>query len=629
MAVERVDEQFRAYELPAPGSTLAERRAAASGTKWQEEAALVEAASRATHEGHMLGIEHGALSESSIHVDGQAVAVSGMGLTKGAALPPDANTVAPEVLAGGAPTAKSDVYSLGRTLERGMAGDAAAVPAGLRRLITSATSSLPAERPASALAFANEIRKTGGSSLPTYSLAALGGSAGGRALAGSLAKRSGATPRGAVGTDDVATGVVGKIGATGAAAVGGAALLGAKGPGAASAGAVDEAVGEPKRRRKGGALLAGAALVGVAGLGLWAATDDNDGTVVRGSTGTTAVESAAEEEPAVATAADAEVADEEAGTTGDVAASEESAEDDQAGEPAAVEEAADANADAEAAETAETEQAEDTDQAEGSDGTEVAGAAMAAATLSAADAAGSFEILHAIPGVPVDAYLDGELAAAGFEPGMVAGPVAVDQALETLTLLPAIDSPPAALGERTDDPVLEVPLADAEAGTYVAYLDGDSPTVAAVPNDLSSTPPGQGRVSIRQFSPAVASITIDGEVVDVPPAPDGGASLDLTAGTYSVQALDSDDGVLFDESLSVQDGVLSTLFIRAADDGEGAVLALRSVDGLASAPTGIPSGTGGLLGDDAPEGLVPGVVVMTLLAGAGWAVQRRREPLHE
>ncbi len=248
-----------------------------------------------------------------------------------------------------------------------------------------------------------------------------------------------------------------------------------------------------------------------------------------------------------------------------------------------------------------------------------------ATALQATDAASSYEILHAIPGLPVDAYLDGELAASGFEAGMVAGPLSIDAGLSTLTLFPAVDAPPESASERTDDPVLDASLADAEPGTFVAYLDGDTPTIASFGNDLTNTPAGQGRVVIRQFSPSVSAVLVDGEPVDVAAAPADGTTLDLPAGEYIVSAIDDAGTVLFEESIVVADGELSSLFVRPTVDGAGAELSVRTIIGLASAPTGIPSGTGGLLGDDGPDGLLPSIVVMLALGGGGFVLQQRRE----
>ncbi|MEZ5225288.1 MAG: hypothetical protein R2710_01045 [Acidimicrobiales bacterium] len=103
--------------MSAPGASLAAAEADGKRTKWREQAGIVEGAARATHEGHLLGLEHGALNEESVHVADREVAVSGMGLTRGATLPSDPDIVAPEVLAGGAPTVRSDVYSLAKILD--------------------------------------------------------------------------------------------------------------------------------------------------------------------------------------------------------------------------------------------------------------------------------------------------------------------------------------------------------------------------------------------------------------------------------------------------------------------------------------------------------------------------------
>ena len=641
MGIERVDDEFRAFSPPAPGTALSEAGAAGRRTKWREQAALVEGAARATHEGHLLGLEHGALSEASIHVSDRDLAVSGMGLTRGATLPGEPSVVAPEVIAGAAPTPRSDVYSLGKLLERGFEADRAAVPLALGELVASATAEDPARRPASALAFADGIRETGGASLPTYALAALGGGAAARALGSALSARAGAasveaTPRGT----SVAAGVVGgaAAAAAGAGALSGAAAASTGASGArTSMGATGAASSTSSKK---GAALAGAALVGIAGLGLWAATDnDNDrepdtatGTVI-----TTEQDVSTSGEVPTESTAPGDASQTTAGETETTAAPETTApattaapETTLAPETTAPATTAAPETTAPATTARATTVAESTVSSEtGSVSTTEAPttseiAAPPAPSLERAVAAQSYEILHAIPGVSADAYLDGELAAADFGDGMVAGPIAIDQGLGMLTMFSAIDSPPADLADRTDEPLIETSLDGTAPGTLVVYLDGDTPTVAAFENDLGNTPPGQARVAIQQFSPEVASVSIDGEPVVIDSSLAADVSLELPAGPHTIVLQDADGTVLVEETIDLADGQLASLFVRPGADGAGAALSVRSVTGLASAPVGIPSGTGGLLGEERPEGLVAAFSMMVVLGSAGVLLQRRR-----
>ncbi len=140
------------------------------GPAWQDCAAITEAAARATHEAHLRGLFHGALSPDQIYVVGDDVAVGGIGLGLGGT--PDADYhhwVAPEVLDGMDATERSDVYSLGKVLEASLGDSLEDVPRSVRRLIMWSGSDTPEARPPSALEFASILAEALGDDRKTYS----------------------------------------------------------------------------------------------------------------------------------------------------------------------------------------------------------------------------------------------------------------------------------------------------------------------------------------------------------------------------------------------------------------------------------------------------------------------------
>ena len=119
-----------------------------SASEWSDCAAITEAAARATHEAHLRGLFHGAISPDQIHVLDNDVAVSGLGLGLGGH--PTASYehwAAPEVLEGGDATERSDVYSLGKVLEASLGQSIDDVPRSVRRLIMWSSSDTPEARP--------------------------------------------------------------------------------------------------------------------------------------------------------------------------------------------------------------------------------------------------------------------------------------------------------------------------------------------------------------------------------------------------------------------------------------------------------------------------------------------------
>ncbi len=141
-----------------------------AGPAWQECAAITEAAARATHEAHLRGLFHGALSPDQIYVVGDDVAVSGIGLGLGGEARSDYHHwVAPEVLEGVDATERSDVYSLGKILEASLGDSLEDVPRSVRRLIMWSGSDTPEARPPSALEFASILAEALGDERRTYS----------------------------------------------------------------------------------------------------------------------------------------------------------------------------------------------------------------------------------------------------------------------------------------------------------------------------------------------------------------------------------------------------------------------------------------------------------------------------
>ncbi len=638
MAVERVDGVLQAYQLPARGDRLSDLSDQTRFTRWREQAAVVEASARAVHEGHLLGLRHGALSEAEIHIAGRRLAVAGMGLTRGARLPDDAAIVAPEVRAGAAPTPRSDVYSLGKVLERGVEGDRAAVPAALAAEIATATSLDPARRHPTTLALADAIRAAGGPSLPTYELAALGTSDRGKAFAAALAG----------GAALAATAVADAAAASAATAAGDPSGAGSPTTSAgASTGTGDAAAAGAAAPGRRGALLAAAALVAVAGLGLWAAGRDGSGDDAGiAATSTTEITESTETSStgvlttvAPTTVPSSTVAPTTVPSTTVASSTVASTTVASTTVPSTT-----VPATTVASTTVPRPRCLDHGASTTVPSTTVASTTVAPTTVAsttvapttvpvpaaqaqtATEAAAGYEILHALPGPVADVYLDGELSAAGFAPGMLAGPLALTDDVAVLSLFPAVDDPPGLAAARVETPILEVPLGPVQPGTLVIAPDGDRAVAESFLDDLSTVPAGQGRLTVVPLADGIGSISVDGAPLASPPVP-----IVVPAGPHEIVVSGPTGAPLLAVTVDVPEGVLTTAFIRptggtgAPGSGDEPVaLAIRRVTGLVSAPIGIPSGDAGLLARRGPDGLGPALVMMALLGAAGITIQRRR-----
>ncbi len=238
---------------------------------------------------------------------------------------------------------------------------------------------------------------------------------------------------------------------------------------------------------------------------------------------------------------------------------------------------------------------------------------VTAAPLAAAQDTGTVFVVHGIPDLTVDVFIDGELALDDFEPGTVEGPVELPAGSLDVAVT-------AADAENADDALLEATV-DLTAGdnvSLVAYLSEDAePVLSAFANDVSDVAPGEARLVVRHTAaaPAVDVLAGDDVVVSDLSNPDA-ETLNLEAAELSVAvaAAGDTDPLIGPVDLDLQEGTATFVHaIGSADDGSLDVVAF-SIDGLWTPPVGVPSGAPS--GAPAEPGF-PIALGISLLAGAG------------
>ncbi|MEO1062226.1 MAG: DUF4397 domain-containing protein [Actinomycetota bacterium] len=229
-------------------------------------------------------------------------------------------------------------------------------------------------------------------------------------------------------------------------------------------------------------------------------------------------------------------------------------------------------------------------------------------------------VLHGIPGVTVDVYVNGELTLPAFEPETVAGPLE----------LPADDYQIQVFAEgadpEADTPVIDVtaPIPADVSLSVIAHLDAEgNPTLGAFANDLSETEAGNGRVTVRHTAaaPAVDIVANDAAVPGLEGLENGGeAVVDLPAGDYPTGiAAAGTTEALVEAPITVVEGVNLVVYaIGSLDDGSFALLT-QTFDGLGgaaedepAAPEVINAGDSGLAAD---SGSTTGVLVAVVALG--------------
>lgn len=264
-----------------------------------------------------------------------------------------------------------------------------------------------------------------------------------------------------------------------------------------------------------------------------------------------------------------------------------------------------------------------------------AGAVAIAASLAlagpaqAAESDAQLSVLHGVPGLTVDVWVNGERTLDDFTPGTLAGPLALPAGSYDLaiTAADAADASAPVIGPVT------VTLAASGNYTAVANLDAEGkPTANFFTNDVSQIDAGKGKLTVRHTAAAPAvDILAGGSPVISGLANPNEETLTLDPGTIpaSVAAAGTTDPVIGPADVTVAEGTHTIVYAWGSLSDNNLQLAVQNIEGLHSAPAGVPGArsgaadTGaGLSGQTAAAAGI-GAAALLLLAG-GIAASRRQ-----
>lgn len=260
----------------------------------------------------------------------------------------------------------------------------------------------------------------------------------------------------------------------------------------------------------------------------------------------------------------------------------------------------------------------------------IAGAAALALLAVPAHAQSSgaamLSVLHAVPDTPVDVYVDGELTLDDFQPGDLAGPLELPGGTYTV----AITAPDAADDSEPVIGPVDLELENGGNYTAVAFLDADgAPTASLFTNYTSETAAGEGRLTVRHVAAAPEVDVLAGDEAVISGLANGAEeTLDLPAGTVSaaVAAAGTTDPVLGPADVPVTEGTLTIVYAWGSLEDDTLALATQTIEGLHSAPGGVPTGE-----VEVRTGLPAALWVAMIAAGLGLVgligVRARREPV--
>ena len=252
--------------------------------------------------------------------------------------------------------------------------------------------------------------------------------------------------------------------------------------------------------------------------------------------------------------------------------------------------------------------------------------ALVPATAALADShTGDVIVVHGVPGLTVDIYVNGDLTFEDSEFGDVFGPLALPADSYNIEIYAAGADP------MSTDPALEG-SADLPAGavaTIAAYLEeGGAPTLGVFVENNSSTDAGFARITARHLADfgAVDILANDGEVWgDVTNGI--GADTDVPADTYNIKITAANDPgtVAFDADLPLAEGTNTIAYAIGSVEGGTFQVAAATLSGLSSAPSGVPAGTAGLATDATSILPFAAAALLGALALGGSVVIARKE----
>jgi hypothetical protein len=255
-----------------------------------------------------------------------------------------------------------------------------------------------------------------------------------------------------------------------------------------------------------------------------------------------------------------------------------------------------------------------------------AGAAAIAAAIAlagpaqAAEGDAQLSVLHGVPGLTVDVWVNGDRTLDDFAPGSLAGPLALPPGAYELTITAsdAADASSPVIGP------VSVTLAADGNYTAVANLDAaGKPTANLFTNDVSQIEAGKGKLTVRHTAAAPAvDVLAGGAAVVSNLANPSEQTLTLDPGTISaaVAATGTTAPVIGPADVTVAEGTHTIVYAWGSLADKNLQLAVQTIEGLHSAPGSVPGARDGSSNDgSSASGLSGSVSAGQVVVTVGFA----------
>lgn len=253
------------------------------------------------------------------------------------------------------------------------------------------------------------------------------------------------------------------------------------------------------------------------------------------------------------------------------------------------------------------------------------GAGVAVAAPAQAADTSKVSVVHGIPGQPVDVYVNGKKTLPDFQPATVAGPL--DLAAGSYDIV--LTKP----GDPVSSPILEVKGAKIPANanvSLVAHLSADGkPTLTPYVNDTGKLAAGKARLVVRHDAAAPAvDVRAGGQPVFRNLTNPNEAKADIAAGMVKADVVlaGTDTVAIGPQDLNLAEGTATIVYAIGSAEGKTLALVAQTIEGLHSAPSGVPSGDGGMAGTGVGGwwyALVAAGLLLVLAGATRTAVVRR------
>ena len=218
-------------------------------------------------------------------------------------------------------------------------------------------------------------------------------------------------------------------------------------------------------------------------------------------------------------------------------------------------------------------------------------------------------VVHGIPDLTVDVYVNGDLTLDNFKPGTVAGPLKLPADTYSVEITDKDDKQKVLLGPA------DVPVEAGGNYTIVANLDAKGkPTVTPFENDIAALDAGEARVTVRHVAAApTVDIEANGDVL-APGLKNGDEAVaEVPTDTYDVAVVPASGGAaVWREDVELAEGVNTIAYAWGSGEDGNFAVAVQTIEGLHSAPGAVNAGEVGLA--DPNDGSRAGLIAV--LAGA-------------